>query len=216
MSRYNTISNTPVDREHVMFNHCTWDDAYTTEEIDKISNYCSSLTIQPGEIFGDDQETLNNSIRKSDIAFVHYDNKNEDTRWFFHKTNNLIRSMNDMFYQFDLNGYDYFQYGEYDGNKKSKYDYHFDIAYGTSNDPMRYVIGHRKLSFVLCLSDSSEYEGGKFLIDLGSKGLKKPIEVEQKKGRMIAFPSFVLHKVSEVTSGKRKSIAIWTTGPKFK
>jgi len=207
------ISNKPIELAHVTYNHSTWDGAYSDEEIKMLVNYFSTMPTENASVETSNSKTkILNSIRTSDISFHEYDNNNDNTKWFFDKTNNLIKVMNDNFYQFDLHGYDYFQYGEYDGNKKSKYDYHLDMRFGWSNDPAVYVQGTRKLSFVLCLSDPSEYEGGNFLINLGPS----VIEVPQKKGRMIAFPSFIMHKVSEVTSGKRKSIAIWTTGPKFK
>jgi PKHD-type hydroxylase len=33
---------------------------------------------------------------------------------------------------------------------------------------------------------------------------------------MIIFPSFMIHRVAPVTKGKRKSVVVWVTGPKFK
>jgi PKHD-type hydroxylase len=41
-------------------------------------------------------------------------------------------------------------------------------------------------------------------------------EIEQKRGRIILFPSFFLHKVCPVTKGIRKSIVAWVEGPKFR
>jgi PKHD-type hydroxylase len=206
------ILNNPVERANVIHSHCTWNDPYSTDEIEVLETYCSKLETRPGLLGRKHEDELNTNIRLSNISFVSYDDA--EIKWFFHKTNNIIQSLNEKFYQFDLNGYDQFQYGEYDGDKKSKYEYHLDMRFGWSDDPSSYVYGHRKLSFVLCLSDSSEYEGGKFLINMGNQ--ENPIEIPQKKGKVIVFPSFIMHKVSEVTSGKRKSIVIWTTGPKFK
>ncbi len=36
------------------------------------------------------------------------------------------------------------------------------------------------------------------------------------KGRMIFFPSFLIHRVAPVTQGIRRSLVIWVTGPKFR
>ena len=73
----------------------------------------------------------------------------------------------------------------------------------------------RKLSVVFLLNQPNvDFKGGDFQICLGLQ--ETPVNVEMKKGRMIAFPSFLIHKVTEVTEGIRKSIAIWVTGPKFK
>jgi PKHD-type hydroxylase len=37
-----------------------------------------------------------------------------------------------------------------------------------------------------------------------------------KRGSIMFFPSFLLHRVAEVTEGKRKSLVGWVTGPKFR
>jgi PKHD-type hydroxylase len=37
-----------------------------------------------------------------------------------------------------------------------------------------------------------------------------------KKGTVIAFPSFIPHRVTELTSGVRKSLVGWIEGPKFR
>jgi PKHD-type hydroxylase len=70
----------------------------------------------------------------------------------------------------------------------------------------------RKLSFSLILSNPNEYIGGDFEILIG----KKSSPIIQTRGRVIAFPSFVMHRVTPLTSGVRKSIVFWALGPKFK
>jgi PKHD-type hydroxylase len=71
----------------------------------------------------------------------------------------------------------------------------------------------RKLSFSLVLSDSADYEGGALEFFTSSAG---PSEAEQKRGRVIAFPSYMVHRVTPITKGVRKSIVFWVVGPKFK
>ena len=75
--------------------------------------------------------------------------------------------------------------------------------------------GTRKLSLTFLLSEPNvDFEGGDFQIVLAQENQAQTIEM--KKGRIIAFPSFVLHRVTPVTKGERKSIVIWVEGPKFK
>ena len=71
----------------------------------------------------------------------------------------------------------------------------------------------RKLSFSLVLSDSTEYSGGDFEIKMSEQST---ITIEQKIGRVIVFPSFMIHRVAPLLTGKRKSIVFWVLGPKFK
>ena len=63
----------------------------------------------------------------------------------------------------------------------------------------------------LLTDPETDYTGGNFEINTGGNSEIVPFP----KGRIIAFPSFILHRVTPVTSGTRKSIVIWVTGPKF-
>ena len=66
---------------------------------------------------------------------------------------------------------------------------------------------------VLMLSDPSEFEGGQLEIKTDSDN---PITLEQKRGRAWFFPSYVLHRVTPVTKGTRRSLVLWIGGPEFK
>lgn len=71
----------------------------------------------------------------------------------------------------------------------------------------------RKLSFVLQLSDPSDYEGGNLqLLDESGKSYFAP----RKRGTVILFDSRTQHRVLKVTKGMRKSIVGWTVGPRWK
>lgn len=85
------------------------------------------------------------------------------------------------------------------------------------------VQSQRKISVVIPLVDSSEYEGG----DLefynpkthpNTKTEDKIIKDEKTrdKGRIILFPSFVFHQVTPVLKGERVSIVIWYNGELWK
>jgi len=45
--------------------------------------------------------------------------------------------------------------------------------------------------------------------------LKMPIGQIRKQGTVIVFPSFLKHRVTEVTRGKRYSLVQWLNGPDF-
>ena len=69
----------------------------------------------------------------------------------------------------------------------------------------------RKVTVVCLLNDPSEFEGGEFQIRLYQE-YAAPLT----KGTMIAFPSFLEHRVVPVTSGLRKSATMWLSGPRFR
>lgn len=111
-----------------------------------------------------------------------------------------------MFYNwnFEVTGFaENFQLTKYE--KGNKYDMHVDAGlYGT---PMP-----RKLSIVVQLSDPNDYEGGELDI-LCTDG---DIEMLRGQGDVIVFPSYMYHKVREVTKGTRYSLVSWVGGPPFR
>lgn len=153
--------------------------------------------------------------RRTNIAFM--DAPNEEMQWMWQKFNNLISYYNDRHFNFDLYGYDYLQYAKYDVG--DKHEFHMDLpllATGyevvKSSSPM---LNLRKLSVILLLNEPDvDFEGGNFQINHFSEQF--PWETNMKKGSVILFPSFMLHRVAPILSGNRQSISIWAVGPKFK
>ena len=202
----------PKERMGVTYPYVFWDGLFTDEELDKVKKYCRGLELVKGTTVGKDGEVeTDNEARKSDIAWA---NAGDDNMWIFERLAWVTEKINDRFYEFNLNGFSAFQYTVYDGKKKQKYDYHMDTILGT--DKPVDMPETRKLSMSLILSDPSEYEGGEFYIQSGSPEQEKLLKMEQLKGRILAFPSFMIHGVAPVTKGKRESVVVWVEGPKFK
>lgn len=115
----------------------------------------------------------------------------------------IAKSANTMKYNFELSGfmnYDSPMIVKYEG--KDHYDWHLDVGKDYSN---------RKLSFVIQLSDSDEYEGG----DLEFMGMITKTEQFRKKGTIIIFPSFLGHRITPIKKGIRYSVVGWVHGPTF-
>ena len=104
---------------------------------------------------------------------------------------------------FNLNSDKTLNYNIY--KKNTEYNWHTD---GEPSNPIRDI----KLTCLLNLSES-DYDGGNLkLFD----GKEVDINVFNKPGAAVVFPSFINHKVTNLTSGERHSLAIWWYGPKFK
>jgi len=65
----------------------------------------------------------------------------------------------------------------------------------------------RKVSIIVLLSNPEDFEGGGFQFTDGKA-------IEMKRGTVLAFPSFVRHQVTPITSGKRYSAVCWINGPR--
>jgi len=178
----------------------TWNGGFTDEEIIKIIELGDSLEKEDSKI--DDGKLSPKDIRISDIAWIA---ANQDTVWIFDKLSWILRQLNGQFYRFNITGFNEpIQYTTYYGREEEGGHYRWHSDHGRD--------APRKLSIVMQLSDSSEYEGGNLEI-MSSQG--EILTVEKKKGFIAVFPSFRTHRVTPVTSGIRKSLVVWATGPAF-
>jgi PKHD-type hydroxylase len=198
MSNYQFAPAPPTDLENNSF--VTWDNGFTEEELIAIEQYCEdNLDKQEATIA---YNNIDSKIRKSKIGWVE---NNSKTGWFYDKMAFIARKLNAQFYKFDLYGFvEDFQYTVYDSSDNGNYDWHIDMGANS--------VVTRKFSMVLQLTDPSEYEGGDLQIMAGNQ-----IEtVDKEKGKVVAFPGYVLHKVTPVTQGIRKTIVVWVAGPQFR
>jgi PKHD-type hydroxylase len=202
------LSYRPNSNYNITYPYVYWDGWFSEEEIQAIERYCATTgELTTGTIVTDVKGSTDESVRKSEVCMHHITPENQ---WFFDKMLNLTDHINKNFYSMDLLGFEFFQYTEY-RNKGAKYDRHMDMIMGDRVPPDMKT--PRKLSMSLILSDESEYTGGEFEFDTGGKN---PEIALQKRGRVLAFPSYVIHAVKPVKKGTRRSIVIWCLGPKFK
>jgi len=212
--KYNDLYNNPRERATVTYPYAWWDDGFTNEELDKIVNYCEDKGLQRAVTIGADpikDKQRIEQIRRCDVKFHA---RNEENYWFFDRLNFIIKSLNDRFYNFELNGYGSFQYTSYNSKELGKYGWHMDTHLGLDAIP-KDMHEPRKLSLTLLLNDPvKDFQGGEFQLNIAEE--KNPMTVPFKKGRAVVFPSFLLHQVTPVTKGFRKSAVVWVTGPKFR
>jgi len=201
---YTTLYNNPWQRSQITFPFVTWDNGFTEEELDAIVKYCDAAGTEQGVTFG--AETTE-QIEKHRVSNVKFHDRNEDTAWIFDKLNFIIQAANEQFYNFHLNGYAQFQYTTYDPN--GRYDWHTDMSFGKKYGE---DVEPRKLSLTLLLND--DFEGGEFQVNDGKEEMA--ITAPMNKGRVVLFPSFMIHRVKPVTKGVRKSLVVWVLGPKFR
>tara|TARA_B100002051_G_C16613543_1_gene574412 strand:- start:137 stop:697 length:561 start_codon:yes stop_codon:yes gene_type:complete len=114
-------------------------------------------------------------------------------------------------WNFDIKGIEPIQYGIYsDGGK---YDWHVDQG------AKMFLKGGsvRKISMTLFINNPDEYEGGEFDLELFPPEKEPRYETfKLKKGSAIFFQSDVWHRVRPVSSGVRKSLVAWYSGPPFR
>jgi len=182
-----------------------WEGFLNNEEINKILSYPEWLKTSDAYIGNSSEKTIiNKNARTTDINWL---GLNQETIWIWEKLTNVVADVNSQFFKYDLTGcYEPIQLGIYKESNQGHYDWHIDACPTDKNVP-------RKLSMSLLLSDPSEFEGGELQI----KSCNDEIQtLEMIKGRAWFFPSYMLHRVTPVTKGVRRSLVLWIGGPEFK
>ena len=181
----------------------------SNEECDKIIKSLDTEDLTEGELVGDyEGGTINKNVRKTlnkDIIFDRI-NKPFDDKVLFNKIESALKIANIQYFNYDVEGLDKLRFLKY--GIGGRYEWHTD--YG------RHECSMRKLTGIIQLSDSDEYEGGDFefgLTDTEGSGLLKG---NRDKGCLLVFPSFLSHRVVPLTKGKRYSIITWLEGNTFR
>ena len=152
------------------------------------------------------QQIANSDIRSSKVGFIE---PTTDSAWLYKLISAGIAHHNQTYYDYAIEGIETIQFSEYPTGA-GYYKPHLDWGAGT-------IFGRndicRKLSFTIQLSKPDSYEGGDLVLHSG-----RPLEPEQREqmrefGCLTVFPSWLLHEVTPVTHGTRRSLVGWVVGP---
>lgn len=181
---------------------CYWEGFLDDNDINYILSRPEWHNQSDAQIGGGFGGKVDKEKRRTNISWMFPDQANAH---IWEKITNAIWSANRQFFRFDLRGcYEAMQLGVYTEHDHGHYDWHTDSGLETNTVP-------RKLSMALLLSDPSEFEGGE--LQMMRSGV--PESVEQKRGRGWFFPSYMMHRVTPVTKGIRRSLVMWIGGPAF-
>jgi len=115
----------------------------------------------------------------------------------------LVQDINREFFQFELEGIlEPLQYAVYESG--DHFGWHVDAVAGQKP--------FRKLSLSIQLSAETDYDGGDLQMQLGCWTLPMP----KGLGDVIAFPTWLPHRVEPVTRGIRHALVVWAHGPAWK
>jgi len=187
------------------------DNFFTTEELEKLNSQL--LNVNPkAAIAGWEKEISSeqdmeeavlhsHTARKSNIYWL----ENSQYEWIYDKIQIAINHVNLTNYNKVLYGVESLQYTEYDSKYNGFYGPHVDAVNFSASSPLV-----RSLSFSIQISHPEDYEGGDVLIYLDGN----TINANKTYGAITFFDSRILHEVTPVTSGIRKSLVGWIIGPR--
>jgi len=182
-------------------NYYFFEKGFTDEELDKI--YKDVANIQFINAGTGPENNQDKSIRSSSVKWVP---KNKEWGWLYDKMMTMIKEANDTIWNFDLYSVlDDVQYTEYHATNDGHYGWHQDIGPG--------ALSTRKVSITVQLSGPDEYEGGDLEYWKGGQDIQK---APRGKGVVFIFPSYMMHRVTPVTKGVRRSFVLWVGGEHYK
>ena len=176
-----------------------WQGLFTPSELDMLVAHCDALALEQAGLTGSEE----NRIRQTRVAWVMREPRTES---LYRRMEEAVLALNARYFRFDLSQMMPLQYAVYEGT--GHFDWHKD--YGRAHgDPGQEP---RKLTLSLQLSDSADYDG----CSLEVRGGNEIDVAPRERGTLIAFPANVLHRVTPITRGMRKSLVVWAAGPEFR
>ena len=184
-------------------NYYYFENGFNEEELLKVNELVSKLSFQEGLTSGEGKS--NKEARSSIVKWIP---KKDGFGWLYFKLMEMAAEANNNVWKFDLYSVlDNIQYTEYHASQNGHYGWHQDIGNGQ--------MSKRKVSITVQLSDPSEYEGGDLQYFQGGNP-EESINVYKKKGYVFLFPSYMMHRVTPVTQGIRKSLVLWVGGEHYR
>lgn len=173
-------------------------DGFMPHETDQIRDLWDEGLEEQATVSGNSAH--NEDLRKSTVVFLEPDTR---TQWIYDRIASLALNCNAERYGFDVLGFlQPLQLTEYGSGEYFKW--HMDFHAGE--------ISHRKLSVTVQLSDEDSYSGGDLQFMINDRIESAP----RRKGTVVVFPSFMVHRVTEIKEGRRNSIVGWLSGPPFR
>ncbi len=142
------------------------------------------------------------NARRARISWLDEDGRDA---WVFRRLLDTVATANREHFAFRLEDFaEKMQVAWYGAEPGGFFDWHVDFGDG-------HTAARRKLTVVIQLSQAEAYDGGD--LETNADGVVR--QASRAIGSALLFPSFVLHRVKNVTRGERYSLTLWAHGPAF-
>lgn len=177
-----------------------WEGAFSAAEVDRITAMGDALARARAELVA--AQDMLGSKRITDVSWFE---RNADTQWLYARLEGIAQQLNRQYYKYNIYAdlREALQYTIYESRQGGHYDWHVDHGAGGADA--------RKISLSVQLSEPNAYQGCDLELNFGDGTVAAP----RARGTVVAFASYVLHRVSPVTAGVRKSLVAWVSGPEF-
>jgi PKHD-type hydroxylase len=168
----------------------------TSEDVEKFLAITKKVKPKKGQVFKTKKKVSDNNYRDVDIYYIEAEEKE-----LYSKLQSIALKLNEHF-KYQIDGIEKAQVMKYTAPSNG-YSWHIDMgAEGIS--------ANRKIGVSILLNN--EYEGGELSFRTG----EETKTIKPDTGEVVAFSSFIPHKVNPVTKGERYVLVVWFTGPHFR
>lgn len=176
------------------------EDAFSPAECDAIIALAHESDLSEAGLV---KNRSDHNFRRAELAWL---DEREGGDWIMERIMSLVAEANRLHFDFALTEFgESPQVARYGADREGHFIWHSDIGEGA-------LASRRKLTIVTQLSEPETYDGG--LLELQPDSHVRT--ASRRRGAAILFPSFVLHRVTPVTSGERYSLTTWVHGPAFR
>ena len=173
-----------------------WPSSLNAEEVAKIVELALRQPAQEATVFSSAKSMQ--GIRSCTVRWL-------DAEWLEALLWEYVVKANERGFCVDVERRSEIQLIEYVAEQNAGYDWHHDVQWNGQSGL------DRKVSLTVQLSRSDEYEGGDFEFD----EVKTNADF-RSKGTVLAFPSYLRHRVHPITSGTRRALVAWFFGPRWR
>lgn len=178
----------------------TLESAFSDVECDRLLEEAGAAPASEARLVGRERD---HNIRRAELVWL---DDAEGAGWVMERLIDLVRAANRAVFGFDVREFaESAQLATYSAETGGHFDWHADIGDGPA-------ARRRKLTLVVQLSEPASYAGGRLEVRPGLQ----VVEASRARGAAVVFPSFMLHRVTPVTRGRRASLTVWAHGPAFR
>ena len=174
------------------------------ELCDEVIKLGEKSEIKKALVYEDGKDKTDVSIRNNSIVWLNYAEVNTLLSVY------AARANKEAGWNFNVEAFETPQFCRYEPGQF--YDWHVDMGVDESKELL-----YRKITIVVSLNEN--YTGGDLEIEKfcppNIKNRSTKIPQLRNTGTIIAFPSFVHHRVTPVEEGTRYSLVCWFRGPNF-
>lgn len=183
-----------------MLTPATIPDAFSKAECLSILALAEAAPAEEARLLGRQQD---HNLRRAELVWV---DDLAGAEWIMTRIVEVAARVNREVFGFDLEAFEESaQIAAYRSEKAGHFDWHADIGDGP-------LAARRKVTLVVQLSAADDYEGGALEVMPSSQVHC----ADRARGSATAFPAFLLHRVTPVTQGLRRSLTVWAHGPAFR